>query len=261
MRAGITVDSSLWAQPWPSLASGAIIMKPTSRMANHAPTASFAATRSFVATCGTTSAASRSCFSDCTQRGFIMKSIAKALVALPLLSLLGGLAYANGYSDTIARFRDANQSANFFRNCYGYAVFPTVGEGAIGIGGAFGKGRVYLHGHYVGDVSMGEISVGFQAGGKGFSQVIFFEDKRALGEFESSGFEFGADVSAVAITAGASATASTNGASAGASVDVNSAVTRGAYQKGMAVFTIAKGGLMYQAAVAGQKFHYTPRSS
>jgi lipid-binding SYLF domain-containing protein len=190
-----------------------------------------------------------------------MKSITKALAALPLLCLVAGLAYASSYSDTIARFRDSNQSANFFRNCYGYAVFPTVGEGAVGIGGAFGKGRVYHHGHYVGDVSMGELSVGFQAGGKGFSQIIFFEDKRALAEFESSGFEFGADVSAVAITAGAAATASTNGASAGASVDANSAVTRGIYQKGMAVFTIAKGGLMYQAAVAGQKFHYTPRGA
>src|ERR1700722_3842209 len=212
-------------------------------------------------TCGTTPAASRSFLSDCAHHGLSMKSIAKALVALPLLGLVAGLAYASSYTDTIARFRDANQTANFFRSCYGYAVFPTVGEGAVGIGGAFGKGRVYQRGHYVGDVSMGEISVGFQAGGKGFSQIIFFEDKRALAEFESSGFEFGADVSAVAITVAASANASTNGASAGASVDVNSAVTRGVYQKGMAVFTIAKGGLMYQAAVAGQKFHYTPRGS
>ena len=80
-------------------------------------------------------------------------------------------------------------------------------------------------------------------------------------QFEASGFEFGADASAVAITVGASANASTNGAGVGASVDVNSAVTRGQYQKGMAIFTIAKGGLMYQAAVAGQKFHYTPLGS
>ena len=108
---------------------------------------------------------------------------------------------------------------------------------------------------------MGKVSVGFQAGGKGFSQIIFFQDKRALDEFESSGFEFGADAGVVAITAGASATAATNGASAGASAGVNNAVTRGEYQKGMAVFTIAKGGLMYQASVAGQKFHYTPRGS
>jgi lipid-binding SYLF domain-containing protein len=190
-----------------------------------------------------------------------MKKPLKSLVALSLLCLAAAAAHASSYGDTITRFKNSNQTATFFRTCYGYAVFPTVGEGAVGIGGAFGKGRVYVHRHYVGNVSMGELSVGFQAGGKGFSQIIFFEDKRALDEFESSGFEFGADVSAVAITAGASATASTNGASAGASVDVNSAVTRGRYQKGMAVFTIAKGGLMYQAAVAGQKFNYTPLGS
>jgi lipid-binding SYLF domain-containing protein len=190
-----------------------------------------------------------------------MKSTVKILGILPLLCLVAGLAHAGSYGDTITRFKNAGQSANFFRNCYGYAVFPTIGEGAIGVGGAFGKGRVYVHGRHIGDVSMGEVSVGFQAGGKGFSQIIFFEDKRALDEFESSGFEFGADASAVAITAGASATASTNGASVAASTDVNRAVTRGEYHKGMAVFTIAKGGLMYQAAVAGQKFQYTPRGS
>ena len=190
-----------------------------------------------------------------------MRMIFKALATLPLLCLVTGLAYAGSYSDTIARFKNAGQSANFFHSCYGYAIFPTVGEGAIGVGGAFGKGRVYVHGRYVGDVSMGEVSVGFQAGGKGFSEIIFFQDKRALDEFESSGFEFGADVGVVAITAGASATAATNGASAGASGTVNNAVTRGEYHKRMAVFTIAKGGLMYQAAIAGQKFHYTPRGS
>jgi lipid-binding SYLF domain-containing protein len=190
-----------------------------------------------------------------------MKLILKALAGLPLLCLVTGLAHAGSYSDTIASFKEAGQSANFFSRCYGYAVFPTIGEGAVGIGGAFGKGRVYVHGRYVGDVSVGKVSVGFQAGGKGFSEIIFFQDKRALDEFESSGFEFGADVGVVAITAGASATSATNGTSAGASAGVNNAVTRGEYQKGMAVFTIAKGGLMYQASVAGQKFHYTPRGS
>jgi len=190
-----------------------------------------------------------------------MKTPVKSLMALSLSCLVFGLVHASGYSDTVTRFKNSDQTANFFRTCYGYAVFPTVGEGAVGVGGAFGKGRVYVHGRHVGNVSMGELSIGFQAGGKGFSQIIFFEDKRALGEFESSGFEFGADVSAVAITAAASANASTNGTSAGASVDVNNAVTRGTYQKGMAVFTIAKGGLMYQAAVAGQKFTYTPLGS
>ena len=189
-----------------------------------------------------------------------MKLLLQAFVALPLLCAAGA-SHADTYSDTTKSFKEAGQSASFFNNCYGYAVFPTIGEGAVGVGGAFGKGRVYVHGRYVGNVSMGKVSVGFQAGGKGFSEIIFFEDKRALDEFESSGFEFGADVGVVAITAGAEATAGTTGASAGASATVNSAVTRGEYKHGMAIFTIAKGGLMYQASVAGQKFHYTPRGS
>jgi lipid-binding SYLF domain-containing protein len=190
-----------------------------------------------------------------------MKAPFRALAFVPLLCLFSGLAQASPYADTIARFKSAQQTASFFQNSYGYAVFPTVGEGAVGVGGAFGRGRVYVHGAHVGDVSMGEISVGFQAGGKGFSQIIFFQDKRALDEFEASGFEFGADASAVAITAGASATAATNGASAGASGSEDNAVARGVYNKGMAIFTIAKGGLMYQVAIAGQKFHYTPRGA
>ena len=119
-----------------------------------------------------------------------------------------------------------------------------------------------MHGVHTGDATIGQVSVGFQAGGKAYSQIIFFEDKRALDEFESGNFEFGADASAVAVTAGANAGAATNGASAGVSAGQNDATTRGTvYQKGMAVFTVAKGGLMYSASIAGQKFSYTPKSS
>ncbi len=90
--------------------------------------------------------------------------------------------------------------------------------------------------------------------------MIFFEDKRALDEFESGSFAFDASASAIAITAGASASAGTTGATAGASGGKKDAVTAsGGYQKGMAVFTIAKGGPMYAATVAGQKFSYTPQ--
>ena len=107
---------------------------------------------------------------------------------------------------------------------------------------------------------MSQVSAGFQAGGKAYSQIIFFEDKRALDEFESGSFEFAAGVSAVAVTAGASASAGTTGATSGASGGKKDAnTTSGGFQKGMAVFIIAKGGLMYTATVAGQKFTYTPR--
>jgi lipid-binding SYLF domain-containing protein len=180
-----------------------------------------------------------------------------ALLVL-LLCLPAAAVHAATVKQTIEMFRNAGVSASFFDRSYGYAVFPTVGAGALGVGGAFGKGRVYVHGHYAGEATMGQLSVGFQAGGKAYSEIIFFEDKRALDEFESGGFEFGADASVVAITAGANATAATNGASAGASGTEGDATTRGVYQKGMAVFTIAKGGLMYSAAVAGQKFSFTP---
>ena len=99
----------------------------------------------------------------------------------PALLLIGAAAYAGKYTDTINLFRHAGESASFFERSYGYAVFPTVGEGALGVGGAFGKGHVYVHGHLVGDTTMGQVSVGFQAGGKAYSQIIFFEDKRCPG--------------------------------------------------------------------------------
>jgi lipid-binding SYLF domain-containing protein len=191
----------------------------------------------------------------------LMKHLKQALAVLPLLILSMSAARAANYPGTIAVFKNAGASSTFFSRSYAYAVFPTVGSGAIGVGGAYGKGRVYVHGVHTGDATLGQVSVGFQAGGKAYSQIIFFEDKRALDEFESGNFEFGADASVVAVTAGANAGAATNGASAGVSAGQNDARTRGVYQKGMAVFTVAKGGLMYSASIAGQKFSYTPSAS
>jgi len=168
----------------------------------------------------------------------------------------------DSYERTINLFKNAGESADVFSSSYAYAVFPTIGSGALGIGGAFGRGRVYVAGQYRGDTTMGQISLGFQAGGKAYSEIIFFQDKRALDQFESGSFEFGADASAVAVTAAANAGAATNGASAGVSVAPSDATTRGGgYNGGMAVFTLAKGGLMFSAAVAGQKFSYTPRET
>ena len=166
---------------------------------------------------------------------------------------------AETYAEAAHTFKIANESSKYFGKSYGYALFPTIGKGGIGIGGAFGKGRVYEHGRAVGDVSMAQVSVGFQFGGQAYSEIIFFENKATFDEFTSGNFEFGADIGAVALTAGANASASTEGgASAGASGTKTDAVAAGGYHKGVAVFTIAKGGLMYQAAVAGQKFTYTP---
>jgi len=174
-------------------------------------------------------------------------------------ALLAVPAQADEYDETIAVFRKAEESGKFFNNAYGYAVFPTIGKGGIGIGGAYGKGRVYEKGKVIGDTSMTQLSVGFQLGGQGFSQIIFFENAEALRLFTKGEFEFGAEASAVAITLGASAKAGSTGASAGASAVPDKAKVVGAYNKGMAVFTVAKGGLMYEATISGQKFNYTKR--
>lgn len=174
---------------------------------------------------------------------------------------LSGPALADKYDDTVDLFRNAGASNAFFGNSYGYAVFPTIGKAGFGVGGARGKGRVFVRGNHVADTTMNQLSVGFQIGGQGFSQIIFFEDERAFREFSTGNFEFGANASAVAITAGASASASTAGATAGASGGKKDATTAGSsYYKGMKVFTITKGGLMYEASIGGQKFSYRPNS-
>ncbi len=176
-------------------------------------------------------------------------------VVLILGALITNSAWADNYADTVEIFRSA-VSSEFFDDSYGYAVFPKVGKGGIGIGGAHGKGRVYAKGAHVGDTKMSQLTVGFQLGGQVFSQIIFFEDERAFNEFTSGNFEFGAQATAVALTAGASASATTTGTGAGASGGKNDATATGDYYKGMAIFTVAKGGLMYEATVGGQKFKY-----
>jgi lipid-binding SYLF domain-containing protein len=197
---------------------------------------------------------------DATQRERLMRPI-RSFLALVALLAMAGAALAGSYSDTIALFKNAGASATFFGSSYGYAVFPTIGKGGLIVGGAHGNGHVYEKGKYIGNTSMTQVSVGFQAGGQAYSQIIFFEDKRALDEFTNGNFEFDAGVSAVAITAAASGSAGTSGASSGASGGKKDATTSGHYYKGMAIFTIVKGGAMYEASVAGQKFSYKPKDA
>ncbi len=186
----------------------------------------------------------------------------RLLGGLALLLLTTSMALAGRYEDTIALFKNAGDSADFFSKSYAYAVFPIIGEGGFIVGGAHGKGAGLRARQAGRGYDHDPAQRGLPGGGKAYSQIIFFEDKRALDEFESGSFEFAAGVSAVAVTAGASASASTMGAVSGASGGQKDATTdSGGYQKGMAVFTIAKGGLMYAAAVAGQKFTYAPRGA
>lgn len=163
------------------------------------------------------------------------------------------------FSQTIEIYKKSPEVQSFFKSAYGYAVFPTIGKGGLVVGAAAGEGRVYLKGKVTGKSTMVKFSVGLQAGGQAFSQMIFFQDERAYKEFTSGEFAFGADASAVAITAGAQAQAGSTGTGAGASLGPETGKQAGrGYTKGMAVFTHIKGGLMYEASIGGQKFSFEP---
>jgi len=186
-----------------------------------------------------------------------MKLTIKALIVVLLISLFCSIAYADNYEETKKMFENAGISS-LFSSAYGYALFPTIGKAGFVIGGAYGKGRVYEQGKYIGNTAMTQATIGFQLGGAGFSQVIFFQDKRALNEFTKGNFEFGAEAQATAITAAVGASANTAGSSATISGGKNNATTAGAgYYKGMSTFTITKGGLMYEATVGGQRFSFS----
>ena len=123
-----------------------------------------------------------------------------------------------------------------FDKASGYVIFPNVGKGGFGIGGAAGNGAVYEHGKVIGMAKLSQLSIGFQAGGQAYREVIFFESKKELERFKDSRFEFAAQASAVAVTSGASANVK--------------------YTDGVMVFTMQKGGLMYEASIGGQKFSF-----
>jgi lipid-binding SYLF domain-containing protein len=126
---------------------------------------------------------------------------------------------------------------NLFDNAYGWVLFPNVGKGGIGIGGAAGNGIVYERGNIIGKAQLTQLSIGFQFGGQAYREVIFFEAKEDLDRFKQNKIEFSAQASAVAATAGVSANVK--------------------YKDGVMIFTQQKGGLMYEASVGGQKFNFS----
>ena len=141
--------------------------------------------------------------------------------------------------DTISAFKKADPSLpRFFAAAVGYAVFPTVTKGAVGIGGASGSGVLFEKGKATGKVALSQVTIGAQLGGQTYSEIIFFESPPALNDFKNGTMALAAQVSAVAASAGASENAK--------------------YQNGVAVFTTGKGGLMFEASVGGQKFRFEP---
>ena len=141
------------------------------------------------------------------------------------------------FAEAIAAFKAEDPDMKvFFDEAYGYAVFPSVGKGAVGIGGAYGSGKVYEKGREIGATKLSQLTIGFQLGGQAYREIIFFQNKAALDDFTSGNFEFSAQASAVALTSGVAKDAD--------------------YSDGVAIFTIEKGGLMYEASIGGQKFSF-----
>lgn len=173
-----------------------------------------------------------------TTRFLTLFLLASVAATLPALGVDEKKIQADA-EQAVAMFKKNDPSMkDRFKSAAGYAVFPNVGKGGFIVGGAHGNGVLYEKGKVVGHTSLTQVSVGAQIGGQEFSEVIFFEDKNALDKFKGTEWTMAAGVSAVAAASGASA--------------------RAKYVEGVLVFTMAKGGLMAEASVGGQKFKYEP---
>jgi lipid-binding SYLF domain-containing protein len=175
----------------------------------------------------------------------MMNKLIACLAAACLLALAGPAAAWDAAGEknalaAIAEFKRADPGIDvFFRNAHGYAVFPEITKGAIGIGGAQGDGVVFQGGRSIGSSSVTQVTIGLQLGGQTYREIIFFETAAALDNFKRGNFEVAADASAIAASKGASKAAN--------------------YQHGVAIFTMGIGGLMFEASIGGQKFTYQPK--
>ena len=170
------------------------------------------------------------------QLAFCYPAVLLALVA-PAGIGSGATADPSEVAAVIRKFKEKDPGlAKVFADAQGYAVFPTVGKGGMGLGAARGKGYVYRRGRLIGRSTLTQVTIGLQLGGQAYSEVVFFKDAAALDNFKRGKLKLDAQASAIALTARASA-------------DL-------AYRDGVAIVTMAKGGLMYEASVGGQKFSF-----
>ena len=172
------------------------------------------------------------------------KASISLIITMSVVAFAGQTLSADDKSDLTAEVNEAKATLvktdaglkDIMEKAKGYVIFPSVGKGGLGVGAAAGTGQLLEKGKAVGEAKLRQVSVGFQAGGQSYTELICFEDQTSLDNFKKENFEFSAQVSAVAVTAGVSKNAK--------------------YEKGIMVLTLAKGGLMYEASVGGQKFKY-----
>ncbi len=185
----------------------------------------------------------------------------KIKFVLSAMMIVGLVATANAQrvrdvTDTVELFQSIPHVAPYFETAYAYAVWPRIGRGGLGIGASRGRGQAYVDGQMTGFSTLLEVSIGFQAGGQAYRQVIFFETREAYERFTRDTYEFDAQAQAVAVTASAEAGAGTSGARASAGAGNPNTAIGGGYTNGMQIFTMAEGGLMYRATIAGQRYRF-----
>lgn len=177
-----------------------------------------------------------------------MKRILTAAITAVMVGFLSAACAGPGWDPTAEQkamkattaFKQADPDMQtFFDQAHGYAIFPAVGKGGAGIGAAYGEGSVYEKGSLIGASTLTKVSLGLQLGGQSFSQIIFFKDQATLDQFKSGTYALDASASAVAVQEGAGSTTD--------------------FDKGIAIFTLPQGGLMFEATVGGQMFEYEPR--
>ena len=187
-----------------------------------------------------------------------MNALKSLLVATSLFLAVGAHAEGDKYQEAITSFKQSPQSARFFDKAYAYVIFPEVGKAGLIVGGEHGDGQVYEQGKLVGEASLTQISIGAQAGAKEYAEVIFFETKLDFDRFTAGDFQLEGTAEATAVTLNASASAGADASTASASTTRNNAATGGTYKKGVAIFTITRGGLLAGVSVGGQKIKYKP---
>ena len=168
----------------------------------------------------------------------------------------GAVSAGDKYDEALTSFKQSPKSSTYFKDAYGYALFPDVGKAGFIVGGEHGKGQVYRKGKVVGTASVTAVSVGAQAGAKEYAEIIFFHKQSDFEKFRGGEFQLAGNMEATLVTMNASASAGTETSSAEASTTRNNAATGGGYNNGVAVFIVTRGGLMAGIAVAGQKFKF-----
>jgi lipid-binding SYLF domain-containing protein len=189
-----------------------------------------------------------------------MKKSTLLLIAGSIVMLVGSpnTFAAKDFSSTLDVFKESPQAKQLFEQAYGYAVFPTVGEGAAIIGATYGKGQLYQGHKLIGGVTLTGLSIGPQVGGDAYSEIIFFKDKDAFDTFTSGKYNFNAKASVNAVAASAQAETGKLGSYASANTTSDTGTYTAGYDDGVAVLVRGKNGLMAKASVGGQHFSFKP---